>query len=284
MPNFIIENEWNKQIKLTQDETRWQVTSVTGINPPVANIATSVIPTFDGSRFNSSRLEDRNVVISLAINGDAEANRLELNSVIMPKRYIKLYYVNKTKSVYIEGYVESFEYDVFEESKILAQASIICPDPYWKDTKQSASTFTPVVDLFEFPFSIPEEGIAISELLTVDEGSILNAGSIESGIIITIESRHKVLNPFVQNVTTGQKMIINEEISKGQVVTISTIRGSKSIRLYSDGVTTNILNDLAAGSKWITLAIGENSFTYGADYGAEDMIVKISYRNQYGGL
>jgi len=283
MPVFSIENEFNNTLQLTQNEKLWQVTSVTGLNPPPAAIATSVVPTFDGERFNSSRLQARNIVITLVINGDAEANRMALNKVILPKRYIKVNYQNKSKNLYIEGYVESFEYDVYE-NKITAQASILCPDPYWKDAEQSAAIMTPVVDLFEFPFSLPEEGIALGEILTLTEGDITNNGSIQAGCVISVEASREVLNPYIENVTTGEKMLINTELTKGDILTINTTRGSKSVQLYADGVTTNILNDLDESSQWITLAIGANTFIYGADYGAENMTVKIQYRNLYGGV
>lgn len=284
MPAFSIENEYNNQLQLTQNEKRWQLTSVTGLNSPPAAISTSVVPTFDGERFNSARLEARNIVISLVINGDAEANRMALNKVILPKRYIKIYYQNKSLNLYIEGYVESFEYNVFEDNKIHAQASIICPDPYWKDAGESEAILTPVVDLFEFPFAIPAEGIALSELLIVTGAGITNQGTIQAGLIITIEASREVLNPYITNATTGEKMLLNTELTKGEVATISTTRGSKYIRKYSGGTITNILNDLDDSSQWISLAIGENKFTYGADYGAENMTVKIQYRNLYGGV
>lgn len=284
MPVFSIENEFNNSLQLTQQENRWQVLSVTGLNPPPAAIATSIIPTFDGERFNSSRLQARNVVINLAINGNAEENRMALNKVVLPKRYIKVKYKNNTKDVFIEGFVESFEYDVFEDNKIKAMASILCPDPYWKDAAENEASMKAIVNLFEFPFSIPAEGIAISELLNNTEGEILNQGSIQSGCMITIEAINNVLNPYIENITTGEKMIINKELTRGDVLTINTNRGNKSVKLYADGTTTNIINDLDESSKWITLEIGANKIIYGAEYGEENMNIKIQFRNLYGGV
>ena len=284
MPVFSIENEFNNSLQLTQQENRWQVLSVTGLNPPPAAIATSIIPTFDGERFNSSRLQARNVVINLAINGNAEENRMALNKVVLPKRYIKVKYKNNTKDVFIEGFVESFEYDVFEDNKIKAMASILCPDPYWKDAAETEASMKKIINLFEFPFSIPPEGIAISELLNNTEGEILNQGSIQSGCMITIEAINSVLNPYIENITTGEKMIINKELTRGDVLTINTNRGNKSVKLYADGTTTNIINDLDESSKWITLEIGANKIIYGAEYGEENMSIKIQFRNLYGGV
>jgi hypothetical protein len=284
MPVFSIENEYNNNLQLTQQENRWQVLSVTGLNPPPAAIATSIIPTFDGERFNSSRLQARNIVITLAINGNAEENRMALNKVVLPKRYIKVKYKNNTKDIFIEGHVESFEYDVFEDMKMRAQASIICTDPYWKDLEESETIIKSIINLFEFPFSIPKEGIAISEILNTDECEIINQGSIETGCTMEIEFINNVLNPYIENITTGEKMIINRELTQGDVLMISTQRGNKSIKLYKNGIITNIINDLDESSQWITLTAGANRFIYGAAAGAENMQIKIKYRNLYGGV
>ena len=236
MAIFKVENEYNNQLQLSQNENKWQLTSVIGLNQPPANIATSIIPNFDGARFNSSRLEPRNIVITLAIKGNIETNRMLLNSVIFSKRYIKVYYQNNSLNVYQEGYVESFEYDVFEQG-VMAQISIICPDPFWRDVETNISVLTPIINLFEFPFTIPEEGIPFGEIIANITNIIQNNGSANTGTIITINSDYTVLNPSITNITTGQTMLINEELANNSQIIISTIRGKKSI--YMDGITMN---------------------------------------------
>jgi hypothetical protein len=279
MAVFTVENEYNNKLQLSQNENKWQLTSVTGLNQPTANIVTSVIPTFDGSRFNSSRLENRNIVITLAIKGNVETNRMLLNSVIFSKRYIKVYYQNNTLDVYIEGYVESFEYNVFENG-VMAQISIICNNPYWIDTNTNMSLLTPIIDLFEFPFSIPEKGIAFGEIIENITNIVQNNGSATTGAIITITTDYTVLNPSITNKTTGQTMLINTELSGNSQIVISTIKGKKSI--YQDGV--NIINDLDSSSEWIEIVAGDNFFTLSADYGIEHMRASVSFQNLYGGV
>lgn len=283
MATFIVENEYNIQLQLTQNERQWQLISVTGLNPAPANVVTSVIPNVDGSRFNSSRLEQRNIVLTLVINGNAEENRNALNSVIFAKRYLKIYYSNNSKNVYIEGYVESIEYDVFSE-KLQVQISVICPSPFWKDINQTITEITPIANLFEFPFSIPQEGIAFSELIGNAQGIVNNSGTVQTGIIINIESTHKVLNPSITNLTTGETMKVDVELSQTDLLTISTLKGNKNIKMYSNGVVNNVINNLEPQSKWISLITGQNTFTYSADYGVENMRINIISRNQYGGV
>lgn len=279
MAIFKVENEYNNQLQLSQNENKWQLTSVTGLNQPPANIATSIIPNFDGARFNSSRLEPRNIVITMAIKGNVETNRMLLNSVIFSKRYIKVYYQNNTLNVYLEGYVESFEYDVFEQG-VMAQISIICPDPFWRDVETNTSVLTPIINLFEFPFAIPEEGIPFGEIIANITNIIQNNGSANTGAIITINSDYTVLNPSITNTTTGQTMLINEELTNNSQIIISTIRGKKSI--YMDGI--NIINKLDGSSEWIELVPGDNSFSLAANYGLDHMRVSVAFQNLYGGV
>lgn len=283
MPVFRIENEFNNKIELTHNENKWQLLSVTGLSSPPAAISSSIIPTFDGERFNSSRLEARNIVILLVINGNAEENRMALNKVILPKRFIKFYYENNAHKYYINGVVESFEYDVFE-NKIKAQISIICMDPYFKDEEETTEILTSIINLFEFPFSIPEEGIALGEITENKNGEITNSGTIPTGCEITIEASGEIINPYIENITTGEKIKINRTIYKNDTIKINTNKGNKSIYLYSGNEIINIINDFSEDSQWLTLTPGANIFIYGSDSGTNNMQAKISYKNLYGGV
>lgn len=283
MFNISIENEWNRSLELTHNERKWKVTKVTGLNPPAAVISTSTVAGMDGSRFNSSRLDDRNIVITMVFEGDVETNRTIINNMVLPKRYIKVLYKTKTKNVYIEGYVESLEYDVFD-AKVAAQISIICPDPYWKDREYNVVSISQVIDLFEFPISLPVGGTAISEIMDAPTVEVLNGGNIESGALIEIETKGYVLNPKVMDLSTGQNVEMAMELSGGDRLVISTSRGNKHIMLDRDCVTTNVINKKTAESEWITLTPGANRFTYSAEAGARDMVVRISHRNLYGGI
>ena len=65
-----IENIKNTILELTQNESNYQILSVKGLNPPNAQINRSTIAGLDGSKCNSSKLEERNIVITLKLNGD----------------------------------------------------------------------------------------------------------------------------------------------------------------------------------------------------------------------
>ena len=138
---------------LTNNESEYQVVSITGLNPPKAQINTSTIVGFDGALFNSSKLETRNLVLSIRINGDVETNRLNLYKYFRTKEPCVFYYANEHLDVFIEGYVESVECNLFTISEI-AQISIICPYPYFKSVTEISTDLSSVFPQFTFPFSI----------------------------------------------------------------------------------------------------------------------------------
>ena len=138
--------------------------------------------------------------------------------------------------------------------------------------------------MFEFPFSIPAEGIAISEFVGSRTGIVPNRGNIETGAIIEIEAVHNIVEPYIVNITTGEKMTIKRELKTGDRIIISTIKGDKYIKSDCNCVESNIINYLTSDSAWINLIPGNNQFNYAAAYGTDNMRVTVKHRDLYGGV
>lgn len=283
MLQVIAENKYNEQINLTQNGN-YALLSVGGLTPPAATINTAVIATSDGAVFNSSRLGTRNIVLTIAPLNSIETNRINLYQYFKAKQYIKLYLENNTRSVWIEGYIEHIDGNLYTEKQQL-QISIICPDPYFKDTTTGLYTFSNVIDLFSFPFAIEETpGIPISELGEYVEIAITNNSDDETGAIITMLANAAVTNPTIYNMTTNEHFTLNVELEAGDVVTIDTRRGHKTVTLNSDSVITNILNNMAQGSAWLNLVVGDNIFSYTCETGAEYLTISVQLQPIYEGV
>lgn len=121
-------------LNLFGDETNFQLISVSGLDPVHAQLNMSTVVGKDGTSYVSSKLNNRNIVILLAIQGNAESNRLELYTKFPPKSQIKVEIKTETRDVYIEGYVEYINCNAFEKG-IKAQISIICPEPWFLDSQ-----------------------------------------------------------------------------------------------------------------------------------------------------
>lgn len=282
MYTLIVENEKGEQIELTNNEN-YDVLEVIGLNPPVAAVNTIPVSGVDGTKFNSSRLEQRNIVITLNIKPPIEVNRLALYKYFRVKHYIKVYYRNEHRDVFTEGYIESFENNIFTQLQ-QPQISIICPDPFWKSIHTTEVKFSDTEALFDFPFSIAAAGKEFSRIEKLTT-TYINNGDIATGAIITFRAiTNQILNPIFYNRTTQKYFGLNFDMYAGDVITVNTQQGEKSVTLLRSGVTTNILSDRMNGSSWITFEPGENEISYGADEGQSNLNVTVSAIQKYEGV
>ena len=282
MYSLKVENDRGNTLELTNNPN-YTVYKIEGLNPPQATINSSVNTTTDGSSINSVRLENRNIVIYMTIEGDIEANRINLYKYFPVKKSVKLYFKNYTRDIYIEGNVELIECDLFTNKQI-AQISIICPKPYFKDVQNLITTFGDVSSMFEFPFSISKNGIEISGITTNQRRSIINTGDIETGVIIKLFSTGTVVNPVIYDVLKRTQLKLNFTLLASDTIVINTNVGEKSIELIRDGVTYNAMGYMAQDSTWFILEAGDNVFTYDADSGNSYLQLTFTTAILYSGV
>lgn len=276
------ENEYNDSISLT-GRRDMALTGADGLHPPGAVVNMDPLALNDGALFNSSRVETRNIVLTVHFTRNPENCRHEIYKVFKPKRPIRLYYTNNTRDVYIDGYVETCVVDLFAP-KQNAQISILCPRPFFRDTADGVTDFTTVTNRLEFPVEFPEEGIPFSEVATYAEKAVLNAGEVETGVRIAFSTRGTVQRPAFYNLTTGEGFILDFTFQAGDTVTIDTLPGQKSAILQRDGASINLLNYIAQGSTWLRMIVGDNVFSYTADQGADQMLVRFTVTPLYEGV
>lgn len=285
MFTLIAENKYGNTERLTGNPL-FYVVGILGLTPAAAVINTDSLATGDGSLYNSSKVGNRNIVITLTYRSAVavEAARHELYKIFKTKQWVRLYYKNATRDVYIDGYVETFEGDLFQQGQ-QAQISIICPDPFFKAKDSTVTDFTAADALLEFPVEFPEDGIPFSELAVYDEKSVINGGDVECGVIIRCNFSGPVTNPAFYNTTTGEGFVMHYTFQRGDLLTINTNQGSKSVMLLRDGETINMLKYLVQGSTWFQLTLGDNVFTFTAeDDGRESMDVLFTNTDRYEGV
>lgn len=277
-----VKNNRGELLSLTSN-VNYNVIKVEGLNPPQATINMSANATMDGSSLNATRLESRNLVLYVVIEGDVEANRIELYNYFPIKQKVTVYYTNGTRDVYIEGVVEVIECDIFNNKQV-AQISLICPNPYFKDIDYVISNFSEISTLFEFPFSIDEGGVALSEITQNIRKSIINDGDVETGIEITLFATGTVVNPVIYDVMRRTHMRLNYTMLISDTVVINTNVGEKSIELIRNGVSSNLLGYLEKDSDWFTLLNGDNVFAYDAESGVSDLQLTFKANILYSGV
>ena len=272
-----------ERLTLTQFRSAYTVTYA-GFGPVIASIATSPMGVADGNKINSARRGPRNALLYININNNVEVNRIRLYSFFTPGHNVRLYYKNGARNVYTEGVVESFTCDQFI-APVRAQISIICPLPYWTSAETIIKNLSGVLNMFQFPFAIPAEGVEMSSVVGSDYTLACNDGDEPTGFTVTIYARDTVTDPLIYNAITNAAFRITGQITKGQTLTISTSSGKKRVTITEpNGITTNALHRKRRDSTWLQLAPGDNYIAYAAEKGKEAMVVTLMYNNLYVGV
>ena len=286
------------------------VRDITGIGPGSASINTSEINTNDGSLYNSARLGQRNIILTLQFFDQsltAEEIRHLTYKYFPIKKPITLFFETDERVCMIDGYVETNEPVIFSSggngasasTAEYTQISVICPYPYFYSAGadgEHTTVFFGIDPKFEFPFSnesLYENLIEFGEIQQMTEQVIEYYGDAEIGVEIHINSIGTVGNITIYNTGTREMMTIDvskiealtgEGIVAGDEIIINTVRGHKSIRLLRGGRYINILNALDKDADWFQLAHGENVFAYTATSGTSNLQFRIMNRVIFEGV
>lgn len=286
MYNATIQNRGGEALELTGHEDQWQIVSITGLNPPPARVNLTDIAGLDGSRFNSSKLNTRNIVITLRIKGEVEQNRLRLYQFFRTKELCSFFFENEARNVYIDGYVETVESDLFTMAEVV-QASIICPDPMFKSTAETVVDISDTESLFEFPFSIEYDApIPFSVFTPNRETPVVNNSDSVTGMILTVTFLDDASSIRIRNVGTDEFIELTYAFQKFDVVTINTQPGQKSVTLTRNGEDVNIFGALSISSSFMQLEPGSNVFAYSVDSGDGDdsVVVLVTFNHAFRGV
>lgn len=279
------------------EESGFVVQSVTGIGPGKASINTTDSATYDGSVYNSARMDTRNIVLGLKFlwNSTIEDVRHVSYKYFPLKKKVKLKFTTDNRVSEVEGYIESNEPNIFSKDEG-ADISIICPNPFFYAISDNVTSFSNIEPAFEFPFSNESTTDPLLEMSTIVRRklhNVRNDGDSEIGITITIHAMGEASGITIYNVDTNESMKIDtnkikkltgSSIISGDDIVICTEKGRKSIKLVRAGTTTNIINCLAKDADWFQITPGNNTFSYTAETGENSLVVTVVNRIAYEGV
>lgn len=246
------------------------VKEIEGLDPVKATIVSSPFGTLDGSEYQSSRRENRNITIKLGLTPDfaftsVQQLRRALYGYLMPKADVLLkFYMDDVLFVQIQGRVESLETPLFAKEPEVA-ISLLCFKPD-----------------FVVPTSVVVAGNTVA---TTTEQLIEYPGTIETGFLLTLNVNRTLAEFVIYNrLPSGEtpSMEFVGGLVAGDVVKISSVAGNKYASLTRGGVTTSILWAISPVAAWINLFPGDNYFRVQASGAA--IPFTIEYLTKYGGL
>lgn len=257
--------------------------SITGISPPTAFISTSKIAGFDGTTFINSSVNQRNITMTLQVNGNIEENRLKLYDIFKIKRKGTFYYHSARISAMIEAYVENIEVSPMDWP-IRVFISLLCPKPYFEALNEIVADITSIDYHLEFPLELLQSGIEFGELQTSEPVNVINPGNIPIGMIIRYRATGTVVNPKLVNTQTLEFIELNTTMESGDVIAINTEVGQKRIERNRNGTITNLFNSLVTGSKFLQLNEGDNVLFGSSQSGSNSLFIEVEYRAKYSGV
>lgn len=271
------------------------IESVDGIYSFEADVSTSAYSQTHGSKYKTTRVPQRNIVINGKIFVDKNTpsfhdNRQLIYRVFRPgSKGVFTYFEKNEENRLADYYVEAVTID--QESHLGDfQISLICPDPFFYGTEDITVNLASWTSGWTFPHNFMASGEAMGERSATMIKELQNENGVSGiGLKITMSCTGDVLNPYIYMYETGERITIGTEdmpftLSSGQVITIDTTTGEKSITMTQQGIEASVIAYLDPASAFFQLAAGINTIGYNADSGAENLMVKVQYRMRYLGV
>jgi hypothetical protein len=246
------------------------IADIQGLDPVKANLVSSGFAGIDGEQYQSASREKRNIKIQLELDPDPAVEsvagvRNRLYGFFMSKAAVTLrFYLDSGLDVTINGRVETCEQNMFSDVPMM-DISIVCFDPDFFDPDTVVVSTTTTQGAFEKPLPY--------------------SGTVETGIKFTM-TLNRSLSQFsiYHRLPSGQldQLDFVAPLLSGDVLTISTVKGSKGATLVRSGVTSSILYGVSPQSKWFELFPGDNTIRI-FDSGAL-IPYTVEYNTKYGAL
>lgn len=281
MYSLSIKNTAGEMFDLSSDKG-FIIYDIQNMNYPPTTVNTS--SSADGKTYNSSTVNERNIVITIGLKGNIEQNRQKLYRMFPLKTVCTLYFGSRYKGVKIEGYVETLEVPFFVLRE-KAQVSFLCPSPWLESVTPEDFIPSYSVPLFSAPFAIEEgEPIPVSEVVDHPTSLIVNSGDVECGFAAEVTFSGAVTGLRFANETAGTWFKLDYSFAAGDKLTLDTRRGRLAVKVIRGTTVTNLLRYMVSGSRWLKLAVGANRLGVTADSGIDNAAVTISVYKLFGGV
>lgn len=285
MLHFIdYENKKGDKLRISDGtESQFIFYDIEGVSAPDASINTESTAGYDGSTFINASIGNRNIVITIQIQGDASTAKKTLYRVFKSKKEGVLYYKSDGWDVKIPCFTEKLEI-VPTARPLQAVISLICPEPYWQALEALEMELQSVEDAFYFPLVLLDEGIPLGIINPQYAVNIENDGDVPLGMTIEFKASAAVKNPKLINTQTLEYIELETDMQPGDIITVCTVERQKRVTLIRNGVEQNYFNYLKDGSTFLQLEEGDNEYQYSAESGEANMLVSIRYTPLYVGV
>ncbi len=259
MMKISLTNDRSQTVELTGNEDKYQVVKVAGVDPGQAVINSTAVVGVDGTQFNSARLPNRSITITLKLNGDVAGNRRALYQKFPNMMPVTITLENEATAT-ATGHVSGISCPLYDRQEIM-QLTILCDDPFFYGADWTGS----------------KSWTGELGALTVQ-----NNGDFITGAVIEIAYDGQ-FNELAVYTAEGSLYLNYSFSSQEGLVRIDT--GEKTISIVEDGGTpVDGVPFLSLHSIFFTLAPGASSLSVACDDNLSEFSVSVTVPTKFGGM
>ena len=257
-------------IELEDSSTGFIIKDVDGLDPVKASFVSSSYASMDGSQYQASHREARNLLLKIDLDPDYSTTsvydlRKTLYNYFMPKSEVELrFYLDSGITVNLNGRVETFESPLFVRDPTVT-IGLLCFDPDFIDLTPTVVSESTVDD--QTNFTVSYDG-------TVDTGTLFELAIDRTLSEFTIY--HQTPDGTLKTIDFAGSFVA------GDVLKVSSVRGDKYVILNRGGTDSYVLYTKSPQSGWLELQNGSNLLRVYAVGAA--IPFTITYYTRYGGL
>ena len=245
-----------------------------------------------GVSVNNTSLGTRDIAIEGWIVAQHERDMTEkksaLNAFINPQEPLDLLY-DDYKIQFNPDNTVKYSINYAENNDVVCKFQIVgtAHDPMFVDSIENRLNFATTTAGFHFPMVIspqlPEGGVVFGSRTDSLIATVINKGSVSTGMRIVFKAKGSVSNPKLINVETQEQLLIRKDLVAEEEIEINTVVGSKRVRgrIGETSPFTNYFVYKTLDSSWIQLAVGKNLFRYDADSGLDNLEVFVYFQNRF---
>lgn len=157
-----------------------------------------------------------------------------------------------------------------------------CNDPYWYETVEQSISMQTIGGNLTFPMTFPAGGVTLGNYIQITP-SVQNLGDWTTPVKITFQNA--CTNPKMTKTTTGEYIRLIKTMVAGDVITIDTTPGNKTVYFTPNGgATVNGINLLDTASTFFSLDPGINTLTFTDDVSSTTRQCFVKWTNRYIGV
>ena len=241
----------------------------------------------DGETYLGNALDIMDLTLEVALLNSTKAelinNRNIVNKAFNPKLgegY--LIYKDELKEIKVKCIINKLPtWDKTDKTISEGVVSLTANKSFWTDIQELKEEIALWKSDFKFPLAIPSTGIKFGHREPSLIVNVNNKGDVECGMRIEFKALATLTNPSLLNVNAGEFIKINKGMVSGEVISVTTYFGNKTVKSTLNGVTTNIFNYIDWESTFLQLEVEDNLFRYDAETGLDNLEVSIYYMPQY---